>query len=311
MKILILILIFLTACATKDKSSEVATVSISNEEATKLEIDKQNSNDYGPTSGRENLSNDEEKNKESREPVIQLNIYSSLYASLALVEYLKMSEKENIKFSIILANGFASLISVLYAQDQSVSRVEWKLFELIKKLDGKIPFSGEWLETIQIFLTKEFKQKKLHQLKTLVSLPEIKNNQLILNSTGLIVDAVMKSLSMTNKTSYILSPIAYNQNESGLNPDIRKNISFIPRQVGFKNLIDYEWGVYASYLSFLDKSSNNYTLITTQDESKYYIDELTPLSDMTSPFNAGIEQNILELKESIKQWKEENTTSSI
>jgi hypothetical protein len=307
---LTLICFLIISCATQDKTNEVSTVSISTEQGAQLKISKKSSTDYGPTrEGGETTTNTDEG--EVRNPIVELNAYSTLYSSLALIEYLKRCEKENIKISVIRASGFASLIAVLYAENQSVNHVEWKLFELIKKIDKHTALSEKWLLSIQKFLEKEFKQKRLHQLKTLVAIPEVIDRKLNLNTTGKITDSIMNSLSTTKKVSFLLRPGLFHKLEKEFGSDIKATIAFLPEKIGFKNLIDYELGVYASYLSFLEKNRDEFSSISTSDGRKYYIDELAPLSDMTSPFDSNIDQHVKSLKNQIKEWKEQNSTSSI
>lgn len=305
MKSFVFLIIFsLSSCTLYKRSSDMDTISIGDGQDRGLTIDSESSDDYGPSSG------DSAQIAEAGEQKIinSLTVYSTLYSSLGMVDLLAQAEKKKILFSLIAANGFASLISVLYAKEKSSNYLEWKLFDLLKRLKSKTPFTNDWEETIRAFLKKEFGEMQLQQLKVLVLIPEKVGHEIRLSSTGSVVEKVMASLSLKNKKSFYLNAKKIDVELASFGIDLNLSVAYLPKKPSFKNLTGYQWGLFTTYLSFIDRNEQLYRAINTNDEQ--VVDEVSPLSDLKNAYYDSISEVLDDYIQEIEQWKIENSTSS-
>ena len=300
----ILILVSFLSCTLQKKSGEYDTISIDNEDNRDLSIDPNQEGEYGPSGDGEPFG----EPKKSESLVHALSVYSTLYSSFALVELFSEAEKNNIKFSIIAANGMASLISVLYAKKKSSNYLEWKLFDLNKRLSGEIPFSSSWRKTIDDFLKEEFGNMQLQQLQALVLIPEKHKGVRSLRSTGSIRQTVMRSISLENKRSFYSSPFELRERMSKLGFDLDLSVAFMADKTQFKNLTGFQWGIFTTYLSFLEKNRHIFQSINAQDEQ--LLDEIQPLSDIKTSFRESIQEAIKTYKDQISNRNSQNSTSA-
>lgn len=280
------------------------TISIGDGKDKDLSIDSEGNNEYGPTGGESNqaLPNSEKK------IINSLTVYSTLYSSLGMVDLLAQAEKKKISFSLIAANGFASLISVLYAKEKSSNYLEWKLFDLLKRLKSKTPFTSDWEDTIRSFLKKEFGDMQLQQLKVLVLIPEKVGRDIKLSSSGNVVEKVMNSLSLKNKNSFYLSAKKIDVELASFGIDLNLSVAYLPNKPTFKLLTGYQWGLYTTYLSFIDRNNQLYRAITTDGDQ--VVDEVSPLSDLKNSYFESINEVLDDYAKEIEQWKIENSTSA-
>jgi hypothetical protein len=300
----IVIILLLVSCSSKKITPEVETVSIQKPNNKSLKIDTSLEIDEVFEPKADLPSEVEIKSVKS------LTIYSTLYSSLGLVEFFKRSEKKKHHFKVITANGFASIVSVLYAKKESASLLEWKLFELLKQIKGHIPFSKPWKRKIRSFMVKEFGSQTLDKLAVQVGIPEYnEENEITLSLKGGIVDNVMGSLDMGSSKAFYIRPIHYRGPLNMLNVDIKYQLSFVPSKFNFKKLEGYTWGIFTSYLSFIQDKPEDLILITT--EKKLWIDKINPLSDIIHAYKKSIDDALIKFEEMEKEWKEENTASSI
>lgn len=275
----------LIGCANLKQSSGLGTISIGDGDSETLNIEEQVNSTYGPEYIGDSEVNSDSKNKNH---VHSLSIYSTLYSTLGMVQFLKAAERKNIYFSTLTSNGFGSLISVLYAKKKSSNYLEWKLFDLLKKIKDEVPFQKRWKSTIRKFLKEEFGNQQLQQLKLLVVVPKIVGGEVKLISVGSIVDTVMGALELDHKSNLYLKPSAFKSRFSSYGTDTHLSIAFIADDFRFRNLSGYEWGIYTNYLSFLNSKSHLYRPIKAKDIQ--FIDEILALSDITHSYEDGIEK---------------------
>lgn len=280
------------------------TISIGETSDRDLSINSDSSDGYGPSTGEES----DERIQESKKIVNALTVYSTLYSSLALVPLLKESESRKIPFSIITANGFASIVAVLYAKKKSSNYLEWKLFDLLKRLKDITPFSKRWESVIEKFLKAEFGAMQLQQLKVLVLIPENSKGEVKLSSTGSVVSKVMQTISLQNKRSYYQSPKDFTRKLDVIGMDLNLSVAFTSEKSNFKYLSGFKWGLYTTYLSFLDQNSHLYQAISTPKEQ--ILDAVSPLSDISSTYRVSIEKILNDYQLKIEDWKNQNSTSS-
>lgn len=297
-----LLLLLLFSCAQSKVTYDISSVSLENENAESVEIDKNSQTDYGPTKTAL-----ETPDQGKRKAIVSLTFYSSIYHSLAFVDLIKNLEKRNINLSMISSQGFGSLIAAIYAKEKSSSYLEWKLFELLKSLKGKRVFSSDWRSVVNKFTKKEFGQLKVNQLKVMLLIPEIEDGGVILNKNGLVVDLIKSSLELSSTKNFFNSPVNYSDQLKSLGPDLNFHLAFIPKRVQFKSFNGLEWGIYTRYLGYLLKKSSNIHLM--RSESIGEIDSLIPLTDISKEYSLQIKDYVESLEVSILKWQEESTTS--
>jgi hypothetical protein len=304
-KILIVLIFILSSCARQSKVYEIGTVDLDSAKEQNLKIDKKTNTAYGPSSGAKH------KNKQhtstDREPVVGLTLYSTLYNSLSIINLIKQLDSNDINLSMMSANGFGSLLISLYAKEKSISFLEWKLFELRKRLIGLVPFSRNWKKVLKIFLDKEFQEIQLHQMKMLVLIPTILDGELVLQRSGRVADKVYAAIDLSNKSNFIRNPRIYEQKMKEFSADIHLSyypLSIMPVLVKVEGL---NWGLYTKYLGYLVKNTD---IIKNESTTKTNIDELQPLSDIQKSFQGANKLLTEKLIDRINQWKQENTASS-
>ncbi|MBT4791049.1 MAG: hypothetical protein HON90_05720 [Halobacteriovoraceae bacterium] len=238
---------------------------------------------------------------------IAINLYSSLYHSLAFVSLVKQIEKENISIEAISSQGFGSLLAALYAKEKSASYVEWKLFNLLKQLKEKKIYSQHWYELLKDFISNEFKTMKVEQLKVRLLIPEYLNNNLVIHENKRVADVLNRALSIQKENNFYHQPTFYQSHFDKHSIENAFMISFLPEKVTFKNLSGYDWGVVTRYLGFVLNNTESINILKTS--STEALDELTSISDINSMYFGSIKEYVQSMKTQITKWQEENTES--
>ncbi|MAX65699.1 MAG: hypothetical protein QF441_14390 [Bacteriovoracaceae bacterium] len=299
MKILCLLyIIILSGCTQLKQAHQIDSVSVTSEKKTDIKISKSSPSQI-------NTQNEKKEIVQKKLPVVALHIYPSLYHTFASIDFIKKLESKT-KVSMISSQGFGALIAALYAKEASVSYLEWKLFEVVKSLQGLTPFSQTWIKTINSFVENEFGQLKLNQLKIAFVHPELNNNKIRMNQKDKVVDVLKKTLDLNHKKNFLLSPRVLNNDFERSGADLTFNIAFLPKKITFSSLSGFEWGLYTRYLGFLVGSSDEIRKIYSQERSA--LDKLAPLSDYLAPYSEGINESIDFISEQIESWEEESTT---
>lgn len=302
MKFLILILLF--SCSTAQKKEEIVNVEMSTDISANVEIDKTQNTSYGPS-----IETAPKIKTKPRSAVISLTLYTSMYQSLAFLDLIKKLEKNSINISMISSQGFGSVLAALYAKEKSTSYLEWKLFDLLKRLKGKKIYSKDWSQTINSFISAEFKGLKVNQLKILLLIPEFNGSSLVMNKSEKVSSVLKRAISLKEKSSFMTHPRLYHNDFTKMGADISLMLGFLPQFINFKNLDGYEWGVYTRYLGQVLKSENEVEILRTS--KKVELDSLQPLSDINELYSVDLDLYIQTIIERHKQWQEENTNSTI
>jgi hypothetical protein len=302
MKYLILLVLF--SCAQTRVEYDITSVSLNTDDKETLEIDKNSQSDYGPS--KEVISNEEEK---KRKAIVSLTLYSSIYHSLPFIEFIKQIEKKNLNISMISSQGFGSVLAALYAKEKSSSYLEWKLFDLLKRIKNLKPYTSEWKEILSVFIKEEFGVLKVSQLKLLLLIPQLVDGKVSLVQNSSVVEVLNSSLNLSNKHNFFYKPKNYIEEVELVGPDLSFSISFIPKVVQFKTLNGLEWGIYTRYLGHVMKSDSSIYVMRSERSSE--IDNLEPLSDITKDYAKQINEYVQVLEQKIKEWQEESTTSLI
>lgn len=299
----ILITILAISCTKQNKESDISTVSFEQDSEDILSIDKNLNTAYGPSNeGTEQL-----ENLGSREPVIGISIYSTLYNSLSFIHLLKVIEEKEINVSIISANGFSAVLAALYAKEKSASYVEWKIFEMRKGLVGFTPFSTQWRAFLKKFLIKEFKNVQLQQMKALLLVPIINKGSVELKSTGLVSDVLIRSLNLLDETNFIRKASVYTEQLRDFSTDVSIEYYSLSTRPKLSSLEGLNYGLYTKYVGEL---LNDSELDRVSSITQLGLDDFLPLSDIIKNFEDGNNQLIEKLVDKINQWKQENTPSS-
>lgn len=300
---LIILSILICSCSTgfKKKSSFDETVSVEkNQSSNKADINEQiDQNTYGPVYEKESKNLLDEKN---RLPVFALDLVPSLYASLSYLALLKQLEENKIYPNIINTSSFTLVIAVLYAKYKSVNKVEWKLFSLLKKLRNTIIFTPQWLSAIEEFLINEFEDKRIEQLKILVTTPQGKKSQKLIK-TGKVVETIMNSLAVSKKDSYINQPhFIYRDKILELGVDIYFCINALPKKFNFYVPNSFVWGLYTG-ISGMAHSDPSVNFIGHQ---LLKIDKVPNMSDLFGTANESATFLNDEIKNKYQNWIDKN-----
>ena len=207
MKYLLLCFLFI-ACQNRAIKNEMSTINFDKKTKKSISISEKHGV-YGPVGSEavEELSPNEKKNT-----ITAVKLMPALYNSFLYVQILKKLEKENIVIDVIESNGFTALIAALYADSESMTDFEWKIFKLYKSLDGQETFSGSWQDKVLDFTKKEFKKKKLFQLKKLLLIPRVSKNELYYNHDLKVSEAMALEIQNRTRKSFYINPTLNEEN---------------------------------------------------------------------------------------------------
>ena len=300
----VLLLISLVSCTKQKKEYGLGTVSLDNSDAISLVINKNANTSYGPDV---DLSDENSKEVAPREVILSLNLYSTLYQSVAVIDLLKRLEKEGINISILGGNGFASLLLALYAKEKSITYLEWKLFDLQKNLIDLIPYSPDWRSYLENFLQTEFGELRLSDLKTLLLIPIIKNDEVTFNDSAKVRKIVLESMTVENRKNILFSPEDFTMLFQKYSSDIHINMTYLSSNPKILKLDGFRWGVLTKYLGRLKQIESN-NILDSKDQ--LYLDKLISVSDIQKSFEQSNKNFVEKLKLKLDEWSQKNSTSS-
>ncbi len=300
MKLFILVFLFFS-CTHKPDNYDISSVSLSAGTSDSIEID----NDGGEADLAKQGANDTVKPTE-KQPKINLTLYSTIYHSLAFLELVKSFEKNEIEVNIISSQGFGTILAALYAKEKSASYLEWKLFDLLKRLKGKIAYSKKWRKEILKYVEKEFKELKVQDLKLVLVIPYLEGKNVKASKEAKIVDLIDLSLDLNSRKNYFNSPTPYGDLIKVMGADLSFEIAFLPKSIKFNSLNGFEWGIYTSFLGKVMK--DDYGVQVLRSTNTAGLDELKPITDISKNYKGLIDGFTLEVQEAINSWREESTT---
>ena len=287
---------------------DIETISLDENQtdrSKKVYIDKDSSIGYGP----DVLENGEdEKAKGKRIPILSLHLMPALYGSYAYITLLKDLEKRDIKPKIIASSGFSTIIAALYAKKASTSYLEWKIYELTSKIKGKTPFTEDWLDIVDSFIDREFKNQNLSQMKSLLVIPKIKKGQVELIVSGKVAPLLKDNLRFNGSQHFFNSPELFSRKLEKIGADIIVNLSAFPRRLTSSSLGDFHWGVYTSYASKI--MTLNEDIYHLENDKFTFIDIIKPASTVNSLFKERSYEIGEKVEELYKAWQEEISSSS-
>lgn len=286
--------LIINSCSSNKKVSSLDTVDLASYDEKGLVIEKNTDTNYSPL-----INNDPTVNMQS-DPIISLTVYSSLYNSLALIDLLKKLEDRDIRVSIFSSHGFASLLLCLYSKKESISYLEWKVFELQKKLSTTKPYSTRWKEILNKFIKNEFNGLKVQQLKRLVLIPSIIDGEIKLGKQGLISEKLIETLNLENETNYLNNSLKYSLKSFDLPVDIELYYYSMSKFVKFEKLDGINWGKLTKYLGFI-QNQDFYDTSLIVDTST--IDVMSSVSDTESKFSKINDEYINKYLQAFDLWK--------
>ncbi len=293
MKLLILILIFI-GCSTSHKPKDLSINSVQKESSNKISI-----------MDIEDSSIQEEEVKEKKEkPKISLIVHSSLYHSISLLFVLKQLDEKQIKLSSLSCSGFSTLICALYAKEEKLNFVEWKLFDLLKKLQSKKVYSNEWNELLRDFLVKEFKNTKFSDLKLKLFIPSQYAGKILVNQSTLVKELIA-SVNIESKHNYLLNPLEFKFKLRELGEKNFSSILLLPEQVSFQSVESYKYGLMTSYLGRILKNKVTSELNVIYGKGKFALDAVKALSFYETTYNDEIKKYIDKLMLEISELEKE------
>lgn len=307
MKFLILALFLISGCAgIKPVSNSIESVNIENDfHSPVLNTEKIENDVYGPMANSSSPITVEKNN--SQRYILALDLSPALYQALAYAKLFTNLERKNIKVNIITSSGFSAIIAVIYAKYQSSSRLDWKLYALMRELgDGNIVFTSSWYRKIENFLKNEFNETRLEELKTLVAIPIFENGKYRLVHSGNIVSVLMESIKLQDsKNSFLLTPSPeYFGLEKEFGTDGIFRITAMPRRIRLKTISGFVLGVYSKLAGFIHYQTNEFQVL--QEEENIFIDNNPNISDLMSSVSESSKKISEEISVSIEEWTNKN-----
>lgn len=198
-KIIFFILLFV-GCS-QNKNSEQLTyqsvdLNLDTSKTSSPDVDsKQSVGEFGP--GQSDVqTHGESKRKE----VLGVFLGPGLYQSIEGLSVLECLERLDVDLHVVSGMGFGSIISLLYAQGESLQNIEWKLFKAMRKDDGAI-FEKQWLLKWRHFLEKEVDLKKLKVSSKTAFLPiyDSRLKEVVLSNRFTIEEVFTTNFDLKNK----------------------------------------------------------------------------------------------------------------
>lgn len=274
----LIILISISSCSLRNNSNKnfVETVDLeSSKEVVKVDTTEEGSDTYGPSLAQG--SDDLKVNENKRKPVLAIDLVPALYASLSYITLFRELEKNKIYPNIINTSGFSLVIAALYAKYKSASKLEWKMFALLRKLKGVKVHTSDWYSEIEEFLNLELGKSRLEQFKILITVPTSSIKKKLM-TTGPAVKLIMKSLRISNSDAFINRPhYEYVSEIKNLGVDLSFLISSFPDSFNFKIPNGFAWGLYTRVSGVYRRVDDEVLRIRNEIA---FVDTLPNLSDM-------------------------------
>lgn len=292
------------SCTVKRGSNSIFNETVNLENSNhKIEVDPSNEKDdtYGP-----NLSDQSQHTQDKssqRKPVIAIDLVPALYASLGYITLFRELEKKKIYPNIINTSGFSLVIATLFAKYKSASKLEWKVFALLRKLRGVKVHTSDWYEKIEAFLKEEFKQTRIEQLKVLITVPSssVKRE---LTTTGRLIKVVMRSIKISSTNSFINRPhYEYAHKINALGVDLNFLISAFPDKFNFKIPNGFAWGLYTRVSGVFKGLGIETFKIRNELE---FVDTLPNLSDLLINTKSDVSFISDKISQDVEDWINKN-----
>tara|TARA_Y100000385_G_C13075460_1_gene631205 strand:+ start:793 stop:1719 length:927 start_codon:yes stop_codon:yes gene_type:complete len=301
---LCIIFIIGASCTLQRGSDSIFNETVNLESSNhKIEVDPSNEKDdtYGPNLA---IEAEQTQNKISqRKPVIALDLVPALYASLGYITLFRELEKKKIYPNIINTSGFSLVIATLYAKYKSASKLEWKVFALLRQLKGLKVHTSDWYQKIEGFLKEEFKHTRIEQLKVLITVPSssVKRH---LTTTGQLVKVVMQSIKISSSNSFINRPhYEYAHKINALGVDLNFLISAFPDRFNFKIPNGFAWGLYTRVSGVFNGSGIEILKIRNEIE---FVDTLPNLSDLLINTKSDVTFISDKVSQDVEDWINKN-----
>ena len=311
---ILLVILFLASCALEQKRKN------SNFETVNVPIDKSSVNidgedqlsahayGYGPKEIHNNL---EQSELATREPVIALHLAPAGYHMAGYISLLRSIEQQKIKIAAISGEGLSSVLAALYAKYNDSNRVEWKLYSMFGRLQ-KVPFySIKWKEKVQTFLEKEFENKKEHQLRSLLLVPLVVNDEVVMTKEEPVEIAVMSSLNITGSglkaerlSSLLSTEVDYKEYlTQHASADIVFQVGILPENFNLKGNSGYQYGIYSKKVYLLAKKSDVFYQL---DYLENPIDEIPNIGEAIARTKKSSDNITSVMLKKINDWKNVN-----
>lgn len=207
------VLIFIFSCATKEKvadsgaSSSYTGVSVEKDYNKKIPLieAKKTSKAYGPE-----VEFKEYFGKRDAKEVVAIYLYPSLFNSLAYLKVVDNLQKYKKYPSVYSGAGMGAVIAAFFAMGLTPDHIEWKFFALLESLKNEKFQSREWKSIVSKFLRKEFKNKRIEQLKKALILPvyDKKLGKIRYLSRGNLYNILVINIDLSEDTNRVfLSPL--------------------------------------------------------------------------------------------------------
>jgi hypothetical protein len=207
----IFLAIVLTACAQGPSKIESSAVEVFKEKSKIvteiIQAQKGGSDFYGPNFG------EEVSNPKSRNPVIGLVLLPALNLSYRYIGLLKLIKEHKVNVNIIMSAGLPTIFGSIYAQNKSISKLEWIVFKRHQSKGREVPFSKNWLGKWRKVLAAELSDKKIERSEIPLVFPfhSPENNSVHIAKKGNLLKLNMKQIDLlaANTASGVYANINY------------------------------------------------------------------------------------------------------
>lgn len=312
MKLLSFFIIFLIGCSNikMKKPTIVGPVDVFKKDSpavTSIDNSDQNSTDfYGPKPEGDILVS-----TKKRDPVIGVVLLPALNLSYRYIGFLKLLEDKDIKVNILMSSGIPSLLSSVYAQSKSISKLEWVVYKRYgnKKVKEKL-FSNSWKSKWKKALESDLKGKNIEQSKIPLVIPYLnrKEERTLLAKRGDNLNIAMKQLEFSgDRISGVLADLNYNDILKSYGADIVIIVDALGDKISLKGRDDFLYGTYNTFISKKVSQFDESSIYINLSKDSDYVDQLNNPDIQIKEGYLSSQSFVKEIILRLKDWKESDT----
>ena len=209
--VLLFLFLSLVSCAAPKSTNSGSYIGVDLEGGVEKKIPliegNGNSRSYGPdVKGAETFA------KQRAKEIVGLYLYPAGFNSLAYLKVVDNLQKYKTLPSVYSGAGLGAVVAAFLAMGVTPDHIEWKFFALLEKLAPHQYLSDEWKSILFKFLKKEFKNKRIEQLRTALILPvyDKKLGKTRYLSRGSLYNILVINLNLeASRSSKFGSPLMY------------------------------------------------------------------------------------------------------
>ena len=207
-----------------------------------------------------------------------------------------------------MSSGIPSLLSSVYAQSNSISKLEWVVYKRFgRKKENEKLFSSSWKKKWKKALESDLKGKKIEQSKIPLVIPYLnrKEQRTSLAKRGDNLNIIMKQLEFSGESiSGVLADLNYNNILKSYGADIVIVVDALGDKISLKVRDDFLYGTYNTFISKKVSQFDESSIYINLSKESDYVDQLRNPDIQIKEGYITTQSFIKEIILRLKDWKE-------